>query len=206
MVTIQRWPFAWLLWGALIGCAADEAAPTVSANGHRDASDEDDGATEGAPHGGRGGSSGDRDAATGGSGEPPDAAGPSGPSTPPPETDGVHVAIADGAYETASEAFYFETDRPGIQGTLSGGVTIRVELSEQLGIVRCSDGAKVAYAVPEGSFIADSDHGECTIDVEAFGTAAGSAIEATFSARVVRAVGEIADDLELHGRVQVGHP
>src|SRR5688500_6262519 len=196
---MARWWTAWLC-GAVIGCASDEPGAVTSTRPRDGSMTDDDASTHESPP---------RD----GGGAAPDAALPldagrdaTAPLPEPPDTNGVHLSIGRGAYETAHDAFFFETDRPGIQAELAGDASLRVELSEALGELRCSDGALIEYTVPEGSLRAGRDHGSCTIDVEAFGPNAGDRIVATFSATVVHASGEVADELELHGRIQVGHP
>lgn len=196
-MTARGWLAACSVAAALIGCGGDPAAsPTVSTGGPPDATDDE------------------RDAGTAaadsGAPEPeqdasviPDAGRQPAPIAP--TTDGVHLSIERGPYRTASDAFYFETARPGIQGEFDDG-TLRVELSETLGATSCSDGATVEWLVAGGSLVANRELGACSITIEAFGASSGASIAATFRATVERGTGEVADALELLGRIQVGHP
>jgi hypothetical protein len=187
----------------LLGCASD-AEPAQTTSTRSDASRPDEDAATGESHsrdgGGGGGGAAAVDAA------PEDSGGDRNPWPDVPEADGVHVSVERRPYETASEAFFYETDRPGIQGQLPDGVTLRVELAEMIGPLSCSDGAVIIYDVPEGRMRADAELGSCTVDISAFGDGAGDPIEASFVATVERVTGETADRLELQGRVRVGHP
>jgi len=198
---MARWWMAWLC-GAVIGCASDEPGAVTSTRPRDGSTGDDDASTRESPPRDGGGGASDADAAL----ELDAGRDADGPLPEPPGANGVHLSIERGAYETAHEAFFFETDRPGIQAELAGGASLRVELSEALGELRCSDGALIEYTIPEGRLRADRDRGSCTIDVEAFGPNAGDRIIATFSATVVHTSGEVGDELELHGRIQVGHP
>jgi hypothetical protein len=185
----------------LLGCASDpKPAQTTSTRSDASRPDED-AATGESPSRDGGGGAAAADAA------PEDAAGGDpNPWPDAPEAAGVHVSVERRPYETASEAFFYETDRPGIQGQLPDGVTLRVELAEMIGALSCSDGAVVIYDVPEGRMRADAELGSCIVDISAFGDGVGDPIEASFAATVERVAGETADRLELQGRVRVGHP
>jgi hypothetical protein len=184
----------------LFGCASEpEPAQTTSTRSDASRPDEDAAAGESPSRDGGGGAA-TADAA------PEDAGGDRKPWPDAPEVDGVHVSVERGPYETASAAFFYEADRPGIQGQLPDGVTLRVELAKMIGALSCSDGAVVIYDVPEGRMRADAELGSCTVDIGAFGDGPGDPIEASFVATVERVAGETADRLELQGRVRVGHP
>ena len=199
-MTRRAWLAACSIAAALTACASDPAAPPAVSTGDRpDASDEHDASTarpdsaepELIPDASDADASASDDA-----GEPLPAA---------PTTFGVHVSVERGPYETASDAFYFESTLPGIQAQFEDA-TLRVELTGLLGTARCRDGATVQWQVGDSRLRASGELGSCTVDVEAFGESSGAPITATFHAIVERASGEGADALELHGRIQVGHP
>jgi len=195
-MTLRAWLAACSVAAGLAGCGGDPASSaTVSTGDPRDASvDEPDASMS---------------AADGGVPEPEQDASvisdAGRPAPMAPTTDGVHLSIERGPYRTARDAFYFETSRPGIQGEFEDG-TLRVELSETLGATSCAEGATVEWQVAGGNLIANRELGACSITIEAFGDSSGASIAATFHATVERVSGEVADELELHGRVQVGHP
>lgn len=204
-MTLRAWLAAGLVAAAVTACRdAPASAPSVSTGGQRDASDDElDASRASADSGGRGQEpEPDASGADGSTGAGTDAS-DSAPAAP--ISDGVHLSIERGAYQTASDAFYFETTRPGIQGEFAGG-TLRVALSDALGTTSCSDGATVEWTVAGGRLIASRELGSCSITIEAFGERSGDRIAATFHALVERASGELVDALELHGRIQVGHP
>lgn len=124
-----------------------------------------------------------------------------------PTTDGVHLSVAGEPYQTATDVFYFESgSRPGIQGDFPGA-SLRVELSDAPGTLRCEDGsAAITYELEDAQLRASGELGSCTIDLEAFGANPGDPITATVDATVERSTGEAADSLRLTARIQVGHP
>lgn len=199
-MTLRAWLAACSIFGALTACASDPAAPpAVSTGDPHDASDEHD-ATTAQPDGAE--PEPMPDASDADASASADAGGPL-PATP--TTFGVHVSVERGPYETASDAFYFESTLPGIQAAFEDA-TLRVELTGMPGTWSCRDGATVEWKVGDSRLRASGALGSCTVVVEAFGESSGAPISATFHAIVERASGEGADALELHGRIQVAHP
>lgn len=200
------WLAAALLAAALLAGCASEPRPVVPAQ--PDAAGRDPGDGDGDGDGDE--TARDDDAAGDGDDDGDAGAGTRDASAPwpePPDAIGVHLSIQRGPYETTPEVFLLDAERPGIHAELAGGATLRVTLDEAPGTLRCADrGVSVQYAIASGRLLADRDRGACTIDVEAFGATSGASITATFRARVVRVQGEGADELELAGRIHVGHP